>query len=100
MTSFAATFSRLSTEESSPLRSRARGPLFWVHLTDKELTDYRSFVASQLDWPGSDFFAHHMLDRGIVCINRDFGCLSTPMGREEMGLYIDALEASLEALRP
>ena len=83
-----------------PAQVSGKGSLFWVHLTDRELTDYRSFVASQHDWPGSDFFAHHMLDRGIVCINRDFGCLSTPMGREEMDLYIEALEASMEALRP
>ena len=37
-----------------PAQVSGKGSLFWVHLTAKELTDYRSFVASQHDWPGSD----------------------------------------------
>ena len=82
-----------------PAQVMGKGSLFWIHLTDRELTDYRTFVSSHHDWSGSDYFAHHMLDRGIVCINRDFGCLSTPMGDRELDLYVEALEESLDAIR-
>ena len=82
-----------------PAQVTGKGSLFWIHLTDRDLTDYRTFVSSHHDWSGSDYFAHHMLDRGIVCINRDFGCLSTPMGERELGIYVEALEESLDSIR-
>ena len=82
-----------------PAQVTGKGSLFWIHLTGREMNDYRTFVSSHHDWSGSDYFAHHMLDRGIVCINRDFGCLSTPMGERELGIYVEALEESLDAIR-
>ena len=89
----------LIARKEFPAQVTGKGSLFWVHLTNKELVDYRSFVNASHDWPLSDSLAHQMLDRGIVCINRDFGCLSTPMEKEELDAYVDALDASLEKLR-
>ena len=89
----------LITQKELPAQVTGQGSLFWVHLTDKELVDYRSFVDYARGKSIFDDLAHEMLGRGIVCAGRGFGCLSTPMEQAEMDAYVDALDASLEKLR-
>jgi glutamate-1-semialdehyde 2,1-aminomutase len=77
-----------------------RGSLFAVHLTGRELIDYRSLVETS---PGRAFFkdiCHEMLGRGVV-IPRDrlFGCLSTPMNETELDTFVQALDESLDAMQ-
>jgi glutamate-1-semialdehyde aminotransferase len=76
------------------------GSLFAVHLTGRELIDYRSLVETS---PGRAFFkdiCHQMLGRGIV-IPRDrlFGCLSTPMTETELDMFVQAFDESLGAMQ-
>jgi glutamate-1-semialdehyde 2,1-aminomutase len=77
-----------------------RGSLFAVHLTGRELIDYRSLVETS---PGRTFFkdiCHEMLGRGIV-IPRDrlFGCLSTPMTETELDMFVQAFDESLAEMQ-
>ena len=77
-------------------RVTGKGSLFWIHPTDKELVDYRSLAVHEMDNPIFDKLAHELLANGILaCAFRSFGCLSTPMGKEELDAYAVAFERSL-----
>ena len=83
----------------TPAQVFGRGSLFAVHLTDRELIDYRSLVESSRGKAFLNELCHQMLGRGIVMSkDRLFGCLSTPMKRAELDAFVTALDESLGAL--
>ena len=86
---------QMFTRKEIPAQVTGKGSVFWVHLTDQELVDYRSMASYSKDTPVFDELAHAMLGRGVVAAERGFGCLSTAMGEAELEAYVDALEASL-----
>jgi glutamate-1-semialdehyde 2,1-aminomutase len=88
----------LFTRKEIPAQVTGKGSLFWVHLTDNEIVDYRSVVGYTQGKPIFNDLAHEMLGHGIVAAGRGFGNLSTPMTEEELDIYVDALDASLTKL--
>ncbi|MFQ5873512.1 MAG: aspartate aminotransferase family protein [Dehalococcoidia bacterium] len=90
---------QLITRKEVPAQVTGKGSLLWFHLTDKELTDFRSFVNSSPPQSVFNQFTHEMLGHGIVYAGRGLSCLSTVMGQEELDTYVDAVEASLENVR-
>ena len=86
---------QLITRKEIPAQVTGKGSLFWFHLTDQELVDYRSFINYTKDRPMLNDLTHAMLGHGIATGGRGFGCISTAMGEEELDAYVDALDASL-----
>ena len=84
------------TKREIPAQVTGKGSMFWFHLTDKELTDFRSFVNAGPDQSVFNKFTHEMLGHGIVHAGRGLSCLSTVMTQEDLDTYIDAVEASLD----
>lgn len=83
----------------TPAQVFGRGSLFAVHLTDRELIDYRSLVETSRGKAFLLELCHEMLGRGIVMSkDRLFGCLSTPMTQAELDAFVTALDESLGAL--
>jgi glutamate-1-semialdehyde 2,1-aminomutase len=75
------------------------GSLFAVHLTGKELVDYRSIVETSRGKAFLLDLCHEMLGRGIfIAKDRLFGCLSTPMEEEDLDLFVAALDESLASV--
>jgi len=92
--------SRMLAQRGSPAQVLGKGSLFAVHLTDREIVDYRSVVESS---PGKAFFlrlCHEMLGRGIAMSkDRLGGCLSTPMEQSELDSFVAALDESLATVQ-
>ena len=88
----------LIVRKEVPAQVTGMGSLFWFHLTDKPMNDFRDFTAAG---PGDETFnkfTHEMLGRGIVYAGRGLSCISTPMGHEELDAYVEAVDASLDAV--
>ena len=69
------------------------------HLTDQELTDYRSLVKPANSRRAYPELCHQLLAHGILASGRGiFGCLSTPMTTAELDAYVDAVDLSFAAL--
>jgi glutamate-1-semialdehyde 2,1-aminomutase len=84
------------TKREIPAQVTGKGSMFWLHLTDKEFADFRSFVNAGPDQSVFNKFTHEMLGHGIVYAGRGLSCLSTVMTQEDLDTYIDAVEASLD----
>ncbi len=75
------------------------GSLFAVHLTHKELVDYRSIMETSRGRAFLLDLCHEMLGRGIfITKDRLFGCLSTPMTEEDLDQFVAALDESLSSV--
>jgi glutamate-1-semialdehyde aminotransferase len=86
-------------ERGMPHKVCGKSSLFLAHLTDTELTDYRSLRGYSRTNPVYGELCHELLARGIIISPRGiFGCLSTPMGQDEIDAFIEALDESLTAL--
>jgi len=80
-------------------QATGKGSLFCIHLTREKLLDYRSFVNSRVNRALLDKFFHELLGNGILLDStRGIGCLSTPMGNEELEFFLKALEISFKRL--
>ncbi len=86
-------------ERGVPVKVCGKGSLFVAHLTEEELTDYRSVTGFSRTNPVYGALCHEMLSRGIVTTPRGiFGCLSTPMSEAELDAFVEAVDGSLTAL--
>ncbi len=88
--------------ESNGIKAQVagRGSIFFAHLTDTELVDYRGFASyhAALETRYIDL-CHELLANGIVSSTRGIlGCLSTPMTETELDAYVDALDRSLHVM--
>ncbi len=76
-----------------------RGSLFGLLLTESPIRDFRGLVASFAYEPGSATIAAEMLNHGILLgVRGVLGCLSTPMGDDEVDAFAAALDESLLAV--
>jgi len=92
---------RMLEQRGTPAQVLGKGSLFAVHLTGRELVDYRSLVEASRGKAFMTELCHQMLGRGIVISKeRLFGCLSTPMTHYELDAFVEGLDRSLEALAP
>ena len=88
----------LVVRKEVPAQITGSGSLFWFHLTDKAMNDFRDFSASGPGQETFNKFTHEMLGHGIIYAGRGMSCISTVMGHEEMDAYVDAVDASLDAI--
>ena len=88
----------LIVRKEVPAQVTGKGSLFWFHLTDKPMDNFRDFVTVRPPKETFNKFTHEMLGRGIIYAGRGLSCLSTVMGQEEMDAYVDAVDASLDAV--
>ena len=71
------------------------GSLFRILFTDEPIANYRSSMQQSAV---SDLIAKlhiNLLDEGVIISKTLLGCLSTPMGEQEVGFFLSALERSL-----
>jgi len=73
-----------------------RGSLFGLLFTEAPVRDFRGLVAGLSAEPGQMKVAAEMLHHGILLGSRGvLGCLSTPMGTDEIDAFVSALDESL-----
>ena len=89
---------QLIARREAPAQVTGKGSLFWLHLTDKKMENFRDFVNNGPDKSLFHRFSQEMLGHGIVYAGRGLSCLSTVMGQEELDAYVDAVDASLDAV--
>ncbi|MFB6210155.1 MAG: aspartate aminotransferase family protein [Halobacteriales archaeon] len=73
------------------------GSLFKIYLTSEPVTDYRSAHASPTDLERTIFM--ELLTEGIRLAPKLMGCLSTPMGEDEVDEFIAAFDTALGRVR-
>ncbi len=73
------------------------GSLFQVHFTATAITDYRSAKSANADLAFLLYLG--MMNRGIQLASRSMGCLSTPMGQNEIDRMVAAFDATLQELQ-
>ncbi|HJO04983.1 MAG TPA: aspartate aminotransferase family protein [Acidobacteriota bacterium] len=77
-----------------------RGSLFGVLFTEAPIRDFRGLLEASAVEPGQAKVVAEMLSRGILLGQRGvLGCLSTPMGTDEIDAFVVALDESLGAAR-
>ena len=89
---------QLIARREAPAQITGKGSLFWLHLTDKKMENFRDFVSNGPEKSLFHSFSQEMLGHGIVYAGRGLSCLSTVMGQEELDAYVDAVDASLDAI--
>ncbi len=72
------------------------GSLFYIHLHDRPLIDYRSSILTKSEQAFATRLHRAMLANGIFMSTSLAGCLSTPMGEAEIDAFVEALSRSLE----
>ena len=88
----------LIVRKEVPAQVTGQGSLFWFHLNNRPMNDFRDFSAAGPSQDVFNKFTHEMLGHGIVYAGRGLSCISTVMGHEEMDAYVDAVDASLDAV--
>jgi glutamate-1-semialdehyde 2,1-aminomutase len=73
------------------------GSLFQVHFTDTPIADYRSAKSGNADLAFLTYLG--MMNRGIQLASRSMGCLSTPMGQNEVDQMLTAFKATVSELQ-
>lgn len=76
-----------------PLTVTGDGSLFQLHLTDEEVTDWSSSTAGS---EGLETLFLALRNRGVFMAPRGMGNLSSPMERDDIDTFVDALEAVLQ----
>lgn len=71
--------------------------LFQVHFTDTPVTDYRSAKSGNANLAFLMYLG--MMNRGIQFAARGMGCLSTPMGQNEVDRMVGAFDATVRELQ-
>lgn len=74
------------------------GSLLHIHFADRPVTSYRS--AAEGDKELNALLHLSLLDRGIFTVRRGMANLSTPMTEAEVETFAQALQASLDEIRP
>ncbi len=76
-----------------------RGSLFGLLFSEAPVRDFRGFIASSSAAPGQKEMSVEMLSHGILLGQRGvLGCLSTPMGTDEIDAFVAALDESLSVV--
>jgi glutamate-1-semialdehyde 2,1-aminomutase len=85
-------------EAGVPGQLTGDGSLFRILLTREPVTDYRSSLSGAL--PAGQMGRLHrlLLDEGVVVSTSGLGCLSTPMGEDQVDAFVDALRRALARL--
>lgn len=78
-----------------PGQVTGEGSLFRIHVTDRELRDYRSTYATPEERRRMDALYRGLFHRGIVVGTNGLGALSTPMGEQEIDQLCEALLGAL-----
>ena len=75
------------------------GSLFRLMMTAEPIVDYRTSIRGAA--PQERFTRLHLnlLNEGIIISKEGLGCLSTPMGEEEVDRFVKALERAVAKLR-
>ncbi len=76
------------------------GSLFRILLTSEPIVDYRGSQRGKASAERMARLHLNLLDEGIIVSRDGLGCLSTPMGEEEVDQFVRALERSLRKLGP
>ncbi len=76
-----------------------RGSLFGLLFSEAPIRDFRGFVAATAVEPRQAKVVVEMLSHGILLGQRGvIGCLSTPMGTDEIDAFVAALDESLRVV--
>jgi len=76
-----------------PAQAIGVGSLFFLHFTDKDITDYRVTRSADLARLREVFLG--LMEEGIFFSERGMGCLSTPMTEREIDRFVKAMEKVL-----
>jgi glutamate-1-semialdehyde 2,1-aminomutase len=75
------------------------GSMFYIHLTDRGFTDYRSTYRPAVDRRRVNILLDKMLDRGFILATTAMGCISTAMTQTEIDDLAEAFTATLRDMR-
>jgi glutamate-1-semialdehyde 2,1-aminomutase len=75
------------------------GSLFRLHLTERELVDYRTARPTPEEAGRLKDLVTGLMTRGVLMSTTGLGCLSTPMGNTELESLVETFVAALEGLR-
>ncbi|HEX5414131.1 MAG TPA: aspartate aminotransferase family protein, partial [Chloroflexota bacterium] len=71
------------------------GSLFRLILTDEPIQDYRGTHPAASRNQRMAEIHRNLLDEGVIISRDGLGCLSTPMGEDEVDFFVTALEKAL-----
>ena len=72
-----------------------RGSLFYIHLHDRPLKDYRTTNPTPAEAQRTAKLHRALMAHGVIVAPMLMGCLSTPMDEPEVNAFVDAVAASL-----
>ncbi|MCC6703375.1 MAG: aminotransferase class III-fold pyridoxal phosphate-dependent enzyme, partial [Thermomicrobiales bacterium] len=75
------------------------GSLFYIHLHDRPLTDYRSSITNKAEQAFATRLHRAMMANGVFMSTSICGCLSTPMGEGDIDAFTTALGLAIEEAR-
>jgi glutamate-1-semialdehyde 2,1-aminomutase len=78
-----------------PGQVSGRGSLFYIHLHDRPLKDYRTSNPKPEEAARAAKLHRALMAHGVIAAPMLMGCLSTPMGEPEVNAFVDAFAASL-----
>jgi glutamate-1-semialdehyde 2,1-aminomutase len=79
-----------------PGQVTGQGSLFYIHLHDRPVTDYRSMTPRPAEQERIAKLHKAMLARGIFAAPMLLGCLSTPMDEAAVGQFVEGFALALE----
>jgi glutamate-1-semialdehyde 2,1-aminomutase len=71
------------------------GSLFHIHLHDRPISDFRSMYPTKQEAAKGQQLHRALMARGMFTAPMLAGSLSTPMGEEEIGAFVDAVAGAL-----
>lgn len=83
-----------------PGQVSGKGSLFYIHLHDRPLTDFRSANPRPDEQQRVNKLHRNLMSRGIWVAPMLGGCLSTPMGKGEVNAFVQAFSTALEETKP
>ena len=75
------------------------GSLFRLMMTAEPIVDYRTSIRGAAPQERFNRLHLNLLNEGIIISKEGLGCLSTPMGEEEVDRFVKALERAVAKLR-
>jgi glutamate-1-semialdehyde 2,1-aminomutase len=75
------------------------GSLFYIHLTNRELTDYRSSYRTPVDRKRVSILVERLLEKGFILATTAMGCTSTAMTHSDIDALTDACTRVLREMQ-
>jgi glutamate-1-semialdehyde 2,1-aminomutase len=75
------------------------GSNFRIHMTDRELVDYRNTLLDDKQQAMKEALYFNLLAKDILIMPSGMGCLSIPMNETEIAQFLQALEDSIRDLK-